>query len=123
MNRNKIQKEKDECNKEKITRDRECDEKVKIIEIILDMYPELKKDKNDIINVVFGKMSKPNKYVFTKILHNNEELYVDIDGLLLSKTVEFKGIVINNKFYMVSDIEKDNDNVDINMYDKIMYKK
>ena len=122
MNKNKIQKDRVECNKEKNIKD--IDEKIKVIDIILDMYPDLKKDKNDIINVVFGKMSKPNKYVFTKIIHNNEELYVDLDGLLLSKIVEFKGFVINNKFYMVSDINKDNDvidMIDINKFNKIMY--
>ena len=100
---------------------KDMDDKIKVIDIIIDLYPELKKDKNDIINVVFGKLSKPNKYIFTKIMHNNEELYVDVDGLLLTKNVDFKGFVVNNKFYLISDIEKNDDLININELDKIMY--
>ena len=103
-------------------KERDVDEKIKIIDIIINMYPDLKKDKQEIINAVFDKLNKPNKYIFTKILHNNLELYVDSDGLLLTKKLEFKGFVINNKFYMTDDIEKDNELININKYYKIMFK-
>jgi hypothetical protein len=115
MQRNK--KENIEIN----VKNKDMDDKIKIIDIIIDMYPELKKDKNDIINVVFGKLSKPNKYVFTKIMYNNEELYVDVDGLLLTKNIDFRGFVINNKFYLVSDIDNKDDILDIPELDRIMY--
>jgi hypothetical protein len=89
-------------NKEK-DKDKQLDERIKIINIILDMYPDMKKDKQDIINAVYGKLSKPNTYVFTKIFINNKEYYVDPEGTILTKTLEFKGIILNNKFYMVED--------------------
>ena len=90
-------------------KDKKLDEKLKIINVILDMYPEMKKDKQDIINAVYGKLSKPNTYVFTKIFINNKEYYVDPEGTIMTKTLEFKGIVLNNKFYMAED-EDDNKN-------------
>jgi hypothetical protein len=89
-------------NKEK-DKDKQIDEKLKIINVILDMYPEMKKDKQDIINAVYGKLSKPNTYVFTKIFIKNNEYYVDPEGTILSKTLEFKGIIVNNKYYMAED--------------------
>ena len=95
------------------------DEKVKVIDIIIDMYPELKKDRNDIINIVFGKLSKPNKYIFTKILLNNIEVYFDPDGLILTKNLTFMGFIINNKYYLLDDNTYDNI-IDINKLDKIM---
>lgn len=93
-------------NKDK-EKDKQLDEKLKIINVIIDMYPEMKKDKQDIINAVYGKLSKPNTYVFTKIFINNKEYYVDPEGTIMTKTLEFKGIVLNNKFYMAED-EEDN---------------
>lgn len=111
-----------ESNKIQINRKtKETDEKIKVIDIIIDMYPDLKKNKDDIINRVFEKFSKPTQYVFTKIMHNNQELYVDIDGLLLTKNLDFKGFVINNKYYMTSDIDNKNDILDISKLDRIIY--
>ena len=43
------------------------DEKLKVIDIIIEMFPELKKSKDDIISNVFEKNGKPHKYIFTKI--------------------------------------------------------
>ena len=54
-------------------------------------------------------------------MHNNQELYVDIDGLLLTKNLDFKGFVINNKYYMTSDIDNKNDILDISKLDRIIY--
>ena len=40
------------------------DEKLKVIDIIIDMYPELKKNREEIIFNVFEKQNKTNKYIF-----------------------------------------------------------
>ena len=79
------------------------DDRLKVINVILDMYPELKKDKNDIINVVYGKLSKPNKQIFTKIKLDNIELYIDNTGLVLDENLNFKGLIINNIRYLMED--------------------
>ena len=84
------------------------DTKLKVIDIIIDMFPDLKKNKIDIINTVFGKLSKPTKYIFTKILLNGDELYIDYDGLLLTKNLIFQGFIINNKQYLLDDKYCDN---------------
>jgi hypothetical protein len=81
------------------------DEKIQVINIILDLYPSLKKDRQNIINVVFGKLNKPNKYVFTKISMNNNIYYVDNFGMLLDESLNFKGIVNNNTIYLFEDNE------------------
>jgi hypothetical protein len=81
-------------------KDSKIDDKLKTINIIINMYPQLKKDRQDIINTVYEKLSKPTTYVFTKILLDNKEYYVDSEGIIMTKTLEFKGIVINNTYYM-----------------------
>jgi hypothetical protein len=88
------------------------DDRLKVINVILDMYPELKKDKHDIINVVYGKLSKPNKQIFTKIKLDNKELYIDNTGLTLDENLNFKGLIINNIRYLIDD---DNDFTKYNM--------
>lgn len=97
------------------------DTKLKVIDIIIDMFPDLKKNKIDIINTVFGKLSKPTKYIFTKILLNGDELYIDYDGLLLTKNLIFQGFIINNKQYLLDD--KYCDNIDIKKFDRIILNK
>ncbi len=97
------------------------DTKLKVIDIIIDMFPDLKKNKIDIINTVFGKLSKPTKYIFTKILLNGDELYIDYDGLLLTKNLIFQGFIINNKQYLLDD--KYCDNIDINKFVNIILNK
>lgn len=80
------------------------DDKIQVINIILDLYPSLKKDRQNIINVVFGRLNKPNKYVFTKILLNNHTYYIDNFGMLLDESLNFKGIVKNNIIYLCEDV-------------------
>jgi hypothetical protein len=92
------------------------DDRLKVINVIIDMYPELKKDKNDIINVVYGKLSKPNKQIFTKIKIDNQELYIDNTGLVLDENLVFKGLIINNIRYLFDD------NIDLTKYDDLLTK-
>lgn len=84
------------------------DEKIQVINIILDLYPSLKKDRQNIINVVFGRLNKPNKYVFTKILLNNHTYYIDNFGMLLDESLNFKGIANNNIIYFYEDDRQNN---------------
>jgi hypothetical protein len=93
------------------------DEKLKVIDIIIEMFPELKKSKDDIISNVFEKNGKPHKYIFTKISHKNRDLYIDPYGLILDTDLVFKGFVVDNKYYFEDD---DIEIININKYDKIM---
>ena len=92
------------------------DDRLKVINVILDMYPDLKKDKNDIINVVYGKLSKPNKQIFTKIKLDDKELYIDTTGLVLDQNLNFKGLIINNIRYLFDD------NTDLTEYNNLLTK-
>ncbi len=92
------------------------DDRLKVINVILDMYPELKKDKNDIINVVYGKLSKPNKQIFTKIKLDDKELYIDTTGLVLDENLNFKGLILNNIRYLFDD------NIDLTEYNNLLNK-
>jgi hypothetical protein len=94
------------------------DEKIKVIDIIIDMYPELKKNREDIIFNVFEKQSKTNKYIFTKIIQNNKSMYIDPYGLILDKDLKFCGFYIDEKYYLEND---DIELIDIEKYNKIIY--
>ena len=80
------------------------DEKMKVIDIILDMYPQLKKNKIDIVNTVYGKLVRPYNYVFTKIFIDNKEFYIDPNDAIYNKQLNFKGFIVNKKIYLIDDI-------------------
>ena len=80
------------------------DEKMKVIDIILVMYPQLKKNKIDIVNTVYGKLVRPYNYVFTKIFIDNKEFYIDPNDAIYNKQLNFKGFIVNKKIYLIDDI-------------------
>jgi hypothetical protein len=90
---------------------------MKVIDIIIDMYPELKKSKDEIVAHVFDKNNYINKYIFTKYIHNNKDLYVDPYGLILDKYLVFNGFLVDGKYYILDD---DYDNINIHELDKLM---
>lgn len=93
------------------------DEKLKVIDIIIEMYPELKKNKDEIINNVLNRHIK--QYVLTKYVFNNNIYYIDPYGMIIDKDVNFKGCFYDNKFYFDS---LDNSDDIIKKYDLIMRK-
>lgn len=99
------------------------DEKLKVIDIIIEMYPELKKNKDEIINNVLNRHIK--QYILTKYVINNNIYYIDPYGMIIDKDVNFKGCFYDNKFYFNSfDNSNNSDNPDdiIKKYDLIMRK-
>lgn len=97
------------------------DEKLKVIDIIIDMYPELKKSRDEIMFNVFEKQNKTNKYIFTKTLINNISLYVDPYGLILDKNLKFYGFYVDGKYYMQDDNIDNIELIDIEKYNKIIF--
>jgi hypothetical protein len=67
------------------------DEKVKIIDIVLSMYPQLKRDRNIIINSVLGRIEKSSTTVLEKITHGKAMYYRDDDGKLFDVDVKLRG--------------------------------
>ncbi len=94
------------------------DDKLKVIDIIIDMYPELKKNREEIIFNVFEKQHRTNKYIFTKFVKNNKSMYIDPYGLILDKNLHFCGFQVDGKFYLEND---DIELIDIEKYNKIIY--
>lgn len=95
-------------------------EKLKVVDIILDMFPELRKHKDDIIVNVMQKHLNQNKYVFTKYIHNNCEFYIDPFGMIVDKNIVFKGFIVDNKLFLSDDVNDNKTKFDIAKFDKIM---
>lgn len=87
-------------NMKEISKEKEIEkERIKTIDIILDMYPELKKDKDEILINVLEKYGKPIKYILTRFEHNNQIYYIDPEGMIVDKNLNFKGLKYDNTFY------------------------
>jgi hypothetical protein len=71
-------------------------EKIKIVDIIVDLYPELKKEKGMIINIVLERYDRPNKHIFERIILPNvvDKLYFNNDNIIFDETMNIRGIVI-----------------------------
>jgi len=92
-------------------------ERIKTVEIFFDMYPELKKNKEEILMHVLEKYGRPIKYVLERFNHNNEVYYIDPEGTIVDKNLNFKGLKYDNIFYFENTNYK---NVNIEHYDRIM---
>ena len=71
-------------------------EKIKIVDIIIDLYPELKKEKGMIINIVLERYDRPNKYIFERLIMPNldEKLYFNNDNIIFDSTLNIRGTLI-----------------------------
>lgn len=92
-------------------------ERMKTIEIFFEMYPELKKNKEEILMNVLEKYGKPIKYILTRITHENEIYYIDPEGIIVDKNLNFKGLKYDNTFYFENTNHKF---INLDEYDKIM---
>jgi len=76
-------------------------EKIRIIEDLIEHYPELKKDKNVLNNIFFDRTDKPNKFILDRIQINNKVYYKSNDNLLIDIDIKCKGVYINDKFIII----------------------
>lgn len=74
-------------------------DKIRIIDIIIENYPSLKKERANIINLIFQKADNKNKYIFDKIIINNTNYYRDKDNILVDSDLKIMGII-----YILSDL-------------------
>lgn len=93
--------------------------KMETINKIIELYPNLQSDKLNIITTVFNCYQKQNKYIFTKIKYNNEDLYQDPEGMLFDSNMNFKGCIFDKKYYM-NNIDIIDTNIDIPQLDLLM---
>jgi hypothetical protein len=68
-------------------------DKLKIIDTIIEHYPILKKERNNIINIVFEKIEDKNKYIFDKITVGDKHYYKDRYNILFDSNLNIVGII------------------------------
>lgn len=76
-------------------------EKIRIIDDLIEHYPELKKDKNVLNNIFFDRTDKPNKFILDRVEINGKVFYKSNDNLLIDVDIKCKGIYIDGKFIIV----------------------
>lgn len=76
-------------------------EKIRIIEDLIEHYPELKKDKYILNNIFFDRTDKPNKFVLDKVQINGKTYYKSNDNLLIDVNIKCHGICIDGKYIIV----------------------
>ena len=76
-------------------------EKIRIIEDLIEHYPDLKKDKNVLNNIFFDRTDKPNKFILDRVEINGKSYYKSNDNLLIDIYVKCKGVYVNDKFIIV----------------------
>jgi hypothetical protein len=92
-------------------------ERLATVGIFFEMYPELKKNKDDILMNVLEKYGKPIKYILTRFINDNEVYYIDPEGMIVDKDLNFKGLKYDNTFYFEN---INNKFINLEQYDKIM---
>ena len=83
-------------------------DKIKIVDIIIEHYPELKKDRNHIINVILDKIEKPDRYILERVVLNNKVYYKDNDNILIDVDLNICGLCVvlgNNTFKYITNIK------------------
>ena len=76
-------------------------EKIRIIEDLIEFYPDLKKDKNILINIFFDRTDKPNKFILDKVQINGKTYYKSTDNLLIDENIKCKGVYVDGKYMIV----------------------
>jgi hypothetical protein len=65
--------------------------KLQALEIILELYPEIRKDKAELITILSGKYQTPIKYILNKFRYNSLDLYADPNGMIVDQDLNFYG--------------------------------
>ena len=76
-------------------------DKISIIDLIIEHYPELKKDRTNLIKLVLQQVTRPNKLILEKITHEDKTYYKYNDGILIDENLNTIGIVIDDKIIIV----------------------
>lgn len=78
-------------------------DKISIVDLIIEHYPELKKDRTNIIKLVLQQVTKQNKLILEKLVHNNKIYYKYNDGIIIDCNLNICGTIINEKVIIVRD--------------------
>jgi hypothetical protein len=68
-------------------------DKVKIVDTIIEYYPELKKERSNIINIILEKTERLDRFILDKVIINNKTYYRDKDNILVDVNLQIVGMV------------------------------
>lgn len=68
-------------------------DKIKIIDTIIEHYPELKKDRSTIINIILEKTESLDRLILDRVIINNKIYYRDKDNILVDVNLQIVGMV------------------------------
>jgi len=72
-------------------------DKISIVDLIIEYYPELKKNRTNIIKLVLQQITRPNKLILEKVIYENKTYYKYNDGILIDDKLNTCGMIINDK--------------------------
>jgi ribosomal protein L31 len=76
-------------------------EKIRIIDDLIDHYPELKKDKQVLLNLFFDRSDRPNKFILERVIINGKTYYKSTDNLLIDVNIKCHGIFVNGRSLII----------------------
>jgi hypothetical protein len=68
-------------------------DKIKIVDTIIEHYPELKKDRSIIINIILEKTERLDRLILDRVIINNKSYYRDKDNILVDVNLQIVGVV------------------------------
>ena len=86
-------------------------DKINIVDLIIEHYPELKKDRSNLIKLVLQQVTRQNKLILEKIIHNNTTYYKYNDGIIIDTNVNICGAVVDNKIIIVRNKNRYEENI------------
>lgn len=76
-------------------------DKIRIVDLIIEHYSELKKDRTNIIKLILQQVTRPNKLILEKINYDNKNYYKYNDGILIDETLNTCGVINNDKIIII----------------------
>ena len=99
-------------------------DKIRLVDTIIEQYPDLKKERSNIIKIVLEKITRPNKLILEKINHNNQIYYKYDDGIIIDENLKIKGYITDNKVIITRPINRKEYHINfINLMDNKFYNK
>lgn len=70
-------------------------EKIDIVDLFIELYPDISRDRETLINTILGIIKRPNKYILERFDYLNKTYYLDKFGVIIDKNLKFCGCYID----------------------------
>lgn len=81
-------------------------DKIRLVDSIIEQYPDLKKERSNFIRIVLEKILRPNKLILERFSYNNEIYYKYEDGIIIDNNLKIKGYMVDNKPIIIRPINR-----------------